>query len=349
MGSPISPVLACLFMEFFEKDLIPKVTQARKYIMKRYVDDTVVVWNNEEDFNMFFSQINNIHKNIKFTVEEEKNNRLPFLDLELHRREEGILTSIYRKPMYTNIHTHFFSCHSMNVKKETVAGFFRRALLYCNEEFVSQELEFIKQTFRNLGYPDNLIEDIYHKTKRKMYPKKVTKKELKEEKKQRVIIPYMDGLGDLKEIIPKNVQLCYRSSNSLRTSLVKTGGIRKENEVRGLVYGIPCADCDKWYIGETGNTLKKRIRDHRYAIKTGNESNAIFKHIKEMGHLIEIGKAVKIKTVKNYGVRRTTEAAIIQNTDNINIQVKTPLNIAFYNNLVFKTLNNEIVNKLKNC
>jgi len=43
MGSPISPVLACIYMEHFEKDLIPTGTNVNGYVWKRYVDDVLIV------------------------------------------------------------------------------------------------------------------------------------------------------------------------------------------------------------------------------------------------------------------------------------------------------------------
>ena len=34
-----------------------------------------------------------------------------------------------------------------------------------------------------------------------------------------------------------------------------------------MVYRIPCQDCETSYIGETGRSLKKRIAEHKCAVK----------------------------------------------------------------------------------
>jgi hypothetical protein len=56
----------------------------------RYVDDTFVVWTHgQEELHRFLQHLNTIHSNIKFTMEVEKNNTLPFLDVLVTRRPDG--------------------------------------------------------------------------------------------------------------------------------------------------------------------------------------------------------------------------------------------------------------------
>ena len=69
MGSPISPIVANIFMEAFENKAIETATPTR--IWKRYVDDTFVLQDqahNEE----FLQHINTVDPSIKFTVEDAK-------------------------------------------------------------------------------------------------------------------------------------------------------------------------------------------------------------------------------------------------------------------------------------
>ena len=40
-----------------------------------------------------------------------------------------------------------------------------------------------------------------------------------------------------------------------------------ESEKSGLVYEIPCHDCDAVYIGEIGRNLRTRKREHFDAVK----------------------------------------------------------------------------------
>ena len=53
---------------------------------------------------------------------------------------------------------------------------------------------------------------------------------------------------------------------------------RPEELRRGVVYEVPCHDCSKTYIGETGRSLQERLKEHRYAVKTANMNNGIAAH-----------------------------------------------------------------------
>ena len=52
-----------------------------------------------------------------------------------------------------------------------------------------------------------------------------------------------------------NVKICFKSHNTLREL--------------GVVYEIPCQDCEKVYIGETGRSLQKRMTEHKAAVRRG--------------------------------------------------------------------------------
>ncbi|XP_068735304.1 uncharacterized protein [Montipora capricornis] len=80
MGSPLSPVLANLFMGHHEKRWLENYNSGIKFY-RRYVDDTFALFNTEQDALSFFSYINSQHPNIKFTMEKEENHKLPFLDV----------------------------------------------------------------------------------------------------------------------------------------------------------------------------------------------------------------------------------------------------------------------------
>ena len=79
MGSPLGPVLADIFMIELEKSLLPELTSYISY-WKRYVDDTICFIKIEYVDNIL-SVLNGFDNNIKFTVQEEKEVMLPFLDV----------------------------------------------------------------------------------------------------------------------------------------------------------------------------------------------------------------------------------------------------------------------------
>ena len=71
----------------------------------------------------------------------------------------------------------------------------------------------------------------------------------------------------------------------------------------GVVYNIQCRDCDKEYIGETGRTLGKRVKEHRKLA-----TSAVHDHMRSTGHNIVWNKVTVIDTEPVEHRRRTREA-----------------------------------------
>ena len=102
MGSPISPIVANLYMEDFETKAISSAVHPPS-TWKRFVDDTFVVIESSRK-EEFLDHINNLDPNIQFTTEDAKpDGSLPFLDTLIQKQPDNSLaTSVYRKP--THIH-----------------------------------------------------------------------------------------------------------------------------------------------------------------------------------------------------------------------------------------------------
>ena len=62
--------------------------------------------------------------------------------------------------------------------------------------------------------------------------------------------------------------------------------IEKERRT-GVVYEIPCADCDVKYIGETGRALKTRQKGHMASVRLGKtKTSALAEHAHLNNHNI---------------------------------------------------------------
>ena len=81
MGLPLGPALANIFVGFYEERLFSQISKPSTYF--RYIDDTLAIFRNEEESEDFFNQLNCLHPSLKFTFKKEKNNCLPFLDVNM--------------------------------------------------------------------------------------------------------------------------------------------------------------------------------------------------------------------------------------------------------------------------
>ena len=96
MVSPLSPIIANLFMEKFEQKSLSKTHSKPKW-WSRYVDDTFIIWaHGREELVKFVDHLNKQFDSIKFTMEMEESNFLPFLDtLVIRKQDVGVSHKVY--------------------------------------------------------------------------------------------------------------------------------------------------------------------------------------------------------------------------------------------------------------
>ena len=69
---------------------------------------------------------------MSFTVEREKQNRMFFLDIEIIREDKTFTTSVYRKPTFSGVYTHFDSFLPFTYKFGTVYTLAYRCFQICS-------------------------------------------------------------------------------------------------------------------------------------------------------------------------------------------------------------------------
>ena len=95
-------------------------------LWERFADDVYSILKRSHLEN-FFHHTNNLHQNIKFTMEEESNGELVFLDTLLKRNNGEISVLKYSKPKHTDQYLHYSSHHQTSYKGSVVSFFFNRA------------------------------------------------------------------------------------------------------------------------------------------------------------------------------------------------------------------------------
>ncbi len=126
MGSPVSAVVANLYMEFFEEEALNSAP-VKPVLWKRYVDDTFCIVKKGSEKHLL-DHLNSVRPSIKSTMESQEDSKLLFLDCLLKRESDGMLTStVYRKPTHTDGHLHFKSHHPNHVRRGVVRCLYQRA------------------------------------------------------------------------------------------------------------------------------------------------------------------------------------------------------------------------------
>ena len=115
MGSPLSPIAACLFMETLEEEHFLRII-GDSSIWLRYVDDVLVIVPKDTDLNEKLGKMNEIHPKIQFTIENEEDGQLAFLDTCIIRTRTCFKFKVYRKPTNKEDYVHFYSVHSERTK-----------------------------------------------------------------------------------------------------------------------------------------------------------------------------------------------------------------------------------------
>ena len=305
MGNPLSPVCSNLYMEFFEKYLLPSVLPDNVHWF-RYVDDILCMWPCDRNVDNFLQQLNQLAPSIHFTKEQEYNNMISFLDVNIHRSDRSLKFSIFRKPSNINSYVHYYSAHPSEVKQSVFSSMYLRALRICSEEFLDTEFHNINQIAANHQYPTSVIEKAKRNAQKTFYGNFIKTKDVHD---NILVLPYSESFAPLVSKFKQyfNISLIFSSIFSLNKYLIKNSPATDG----GCVYKIPCTSCDKIYIGQTGKPLEKRLKQHKYSIRTGQVSNALFLHTRDQSHAIDFPHAQSILNVREVKERTIVEAAAI--------------------------------------
>ena len=87
-------------------------------------------------------------------------------------------------------------------------------------------------------------------------------------------------------------QGCFPSFWTLRQELVHPKDPVPELRRKGVVYAIPCDQCPRCYVGQTGRSLEQRLGEHHRALRKGDVlASAVAEHVFTSGHQINLSKA----------------------------------------------------------
>nr|VZI40669.1 unnamed protein product [Spirometra erinaceieuropaei] len=165
MGSPISGFIAEAVLQRLESLVFQR---HRPKFWARYVDDTFIVIERDQVLT-FQEHLNAVFPDIQFTMEEEENNQLAFLDVLVCRKDcGGLKTKVFGKATKTMQVLNFNSNHPISHKRSCVRTLYRRVETHCSEpEDKLAELQYLRRVFKVNGYPRKFVDRCIRKKGRK--------------------------------------------------------------------------------------------------------------------------------------------------------------------------------------
>ena len=164
VGSTVSPIVANLYMESFERKALASATYPPR-VWYRFVDDTWVI-QKQAHRQAFLDHINSIDPAIKFTVEGTQGNMaIPFLDtLATSLADNSLSFKVYQKPTHTDQYLQWDSHHSLSAKYSVKGTLPHRAKVVCTDpDLLQSEINHLRRALGKCKYPNWAINRVQHK------------------------------------------------------------------------------------------------------------------------------------------------------------------------------------------
>ncbi|BHF73512.1 hypothetical protein SprV_0401659300 [Sparganum proliferum] len=282
MGSPISGFIAEAVLQRLES----LVFQHHKpKFWARYVDDTFVVIERDQVLT-FQEHLNAVFPDIQFTMEEEENNQLAFLDVLVCRKDcGGLKTKVFRKATNTMQVLNFNSNHPISHKRSCVRTLYRRVETHCSElEDKIAELQYLRRAFKANGYPRNFVNRCIRKR-----DERPNRRDTNSWRALPYIKNVSEAVGRLLALL--GVGIAHRPEATVRRLVMKPKDPLPRQETSGVVYRIWCSCGESNYVGETGRQLRTRMAEHAAAVRRNDASSQVAAHSTRPGHTFKFDEA----------------------------------------------------------
>ena len=165
MGSRLPPVLANIFMGFHESKWLNEYNLNKPKFYLRYVVDILAAFDNKQDSLNFLIFLNNRHPNIKFTIEQQNNHSIAFIDVFISGiNNQNLTLQINHKSTYTELLLNFKSFTSFSCKISLIKCLIDRSFKICNNwNSFHNDKENIKSNLLKNAYPPFLIDKVIKK------------------------------------------------------------------------------------------------------------------------------------------------------------------------------------------
>ena len=126
-----------------------------------------------------------------------------------------------------------------------------------------------------------------------------------------VSIPYLQDMSDAVANVlrPLGIKVAHRAK-AWKWSL--GSGLKDKivpEKKKGVVYCVPCHDCNAIYVGDTLRNLKARLKEHRRHVRGSDvQSSAVAEHAQAKAHQINWDGTEVLDTQQTWDKRKYKEA-----------------------------------------
>ena len=125
----------------------------KSIVYRRFVDDTFLLFRTKDHVEKFKIYLKEQHKNTKFAFEIEENSSLSFLDITITCENNKLVTSVYRKPTFSDVFTNFES-----FIRGLIETLLHRSFRLCSSyKNFHREIKTLKPIFKHNNYPQNFM------------------------------------------------------------------------------------------------------------------------------------------------------------------------------------------------
>ena len=266
MGSPVSPIVANLYMEYLEQKAL--------MFWCKYVGDTFVI-HKEAIKQGFLQHINSVDPVIRFTVEDNKEDgSIPFLDTIVKPEVDGSLSiSVYRKSTHTDQYLQWDSHHHLSAKFSVIQTLSHRASTVCsNPELLQKEKDHLRKALTKCKYPKWALDKVEKRLNRSSRQvndggtNNAQSANHEVQNKEHIVTPYTQGLCEsIKRICGRyGIQTHFKGGRTIKNLLVSPKDKDPMLNQSGAIYWYQCGhlSCDDEYIGKTSRTFGERYKEH---------------------------------------------------------------------------------------
>ena len=304
MGSPLGPSLANFFLGFLEKrDIIDSIHAPSFY--NRYIDDICAIFTNNDSIQPFLDFINNLHINLKFTI-EYATDTFPFLNIEMKFNEFSFDSWVYRKPTHTGQMLNFSALCPDKWKRGLILCLLNIGKRICSNEYLfSEEVEKLRKMFKLNGYPVYYFNKVLEKFLNPTLNNNNSDNTDDDNNCMLIKIPY---IGDHSYNLSKKLRKLFEDSHDCKVRIIFTSfKIRNYFSLKSktpkyllsnVVYKFTCQnDSGVSYIGETKRHLITRMKEH-LSLKNSYQNSEVKSHIKNCVHCHDHVKFDSFRVIK---------------------------------------------------